>query len=211
MGFDPMTHQPRTDDLLSSLTHLLALANLRNLMDHHSLMDDHAIQLAKLQYLEYLLQSAAPTGANSYTPNANITNMEAFTLSSLSSLSSTSIPDVKEKSVLSSLQITMENPPSFSLERETSQPLQYNPILALPDHLTAAPEVPFQNNDEMCQTSDPNSRYWVLPSPNYTAVNPPLVTDLSMNLQPEEGNSSNIYRGDQGPSPCWSELFETIY
>ncbi|CAM8979204.1 unnamed protein product [Rhodiola kirilowii] len=37
MGIDPMTHQPRTDHLYSSLPHLIALANLKALIDygHH--------------------------------------------------------------------------------------------------------------------------------------------------------------------------------
>ena len=201
MGFDPMTHQPRTDDLFSGLTHLLALANLRNFMDHHS-MDDHttkiqadAIQLAKLQYLDYLLQSSVSAPTNSYTQNG-ITNMETF------SLSNSSIPGFKENPVLSSLQ--MENPASFSLDSETSQPL-HHPI-SLP-HLTA-PQVSFQtplNNGEMGQISYPNSP-WVLPSPNTHTV-PPLVTDLSMNHPGGEGSSSiSSYGG--GPSPYWSELFE---
>ena len=197
MGFDPMTHQPRTDDLFSSLTHLLALANLRNLMEHHSL-DDHslkiqadAIQLAKLQYLEYLLQSTVSASTNSYSPNG-IANMEAF------SFSSSSIPPMKENPVLSSLQL--ENLASFSLDSDTSQPRHHPSPLA---HLTA-PQVPFQTplNSEMGQTSNPNSP-WVLPSPSTTL--PPLVTNLSMN-HPGEGSSISSYGG--GPSPYWSELFE---
>ncbi|KAI4382051.1 hypothetical protein MLD38_008060 [Melastoma candidum] len=60
MGFDPMTHRPRTD-IFSSLPHLLALANLKELLDHNSL-EEHAIRLqaeavTKLQYLQCLLQS----------------------------------------------------------------------------------------------------------------------------------------------------------
>ena len=35
MGYDPMTHRPRTD-IFSTLSHLLALANLKNLLDHNA-------------------------------------------------------------------------------------------------------------------------------------------------------------------------------
>ncbi|XP_038718720.1 transcription factor MYB53-like [Tripterygium wilfordii] len=65
MGFDPMTHRPRTD-IFSSLPHLIALANLKELMDHHSL-EEHAVrlqaeaaQMAKLHYLQYLFQTSNP-------------------------------------------------------------------------------------------------------------------------------------------------------
>lgn len=67
MGIDPMTHQPRTD-IFASLPHLIALAQLKDLIENHHQIDElqavrfqaEAIQVAKLQYLEYLLQSATP-------------------------------------------------------------------------------------------------------------------------------------------------------
>ncbi|KAL6644625.1 hypothetical protein ACP70R_016233 [Stipagrostis hirtigluma subsp. patula] len=69
MGFDPMTHRPRTD-FFAALPQLLALASLR---DQLGAADpaaaaaqmqagagvDVAVQAAKLQYLQCLLQSAA--------------------------------------------------------------------------------------------------------------------------------------------------------
>ena len=77
MGFDPMTHRPRTD-FFSSLPGLLALANLRDLVDRCP-WDDHsislhaaeAVQTAKLQYLQYLLQSAAAVAQGSTNPASN--------------------------------------------------------------------------------------------------------------------------------------------
>ncbi|KAJ6851783.1 transcription factor MYB39-like [Iris pallida] len=68
MGLDPMTHRPRTD-FLAALPGLLALANLRGLVDTRP-WDDHSARLqaeaAKLQYLQMLLQStSAPATADS--------------------------------------------------------------------------------------------------------------------------------------------------
>ncbi|XAR48558.1 hypothetical protein NMG60_11031415 [Bertholletia excelsa] len=68
MGFDPITHQPRTD-LFSSVPHLIALANLSNLLDQPLLEEQlqaiklqaEAAQLAKLHYLQNLLQPPAPS------------------------------------------------------------------------------------------------------------------------------------------------------
>ncbi|KAK9110699.1 hypothetical protein Sjap_018759 [Stephania japonica] len=97
MGFDPMTHRPRTD-LFSTLPQLIALANLNKelmLMDHHhhhQQWEDHAavrlqaeaVQLAKLQYLQYIFQT---TPTNTTTPllnplnitnNNDISDIEAF-------------------------------------------------------------------------------------------------------------------------------------
>nr|CAB3481185.1 unnamed protein product [Digitaria exilis] len=77
MGFDPMTHRPRTD-FFAALPQLIALAALRdqlaagdpspaaNVQLHAGDFAgvDVAIQAAKLQYLQCLLQSAAATIAS---------------------------------------------------------------------------------------------------------------------------------------------------
>lgn len=50
MGIDPMTHRPCTD-IYSSLPHLIALANLKELVDHHSSLsvDQQLSMILKLQ------------------------------------------------------------------------------------------------------------------------------------------------------------------
>jgi transcription factor MYB, plant len=55
MGLDPMTHRPRTD-FFAALPQLIALAALR---EQPGAGVDVAVQAAKLQYLQCLLQSAA--------------------------------------------------------------------------------------------------------------------------------------------------------
>ncbi|RWW59876.1 hypothetical protein BHE74_00033167 [Ensete ventricosum] len=63
MGFDPMTHRPRTD-FFATLQQLIAVAKLRELIDDRP-WDDHAArlqaeaaQVAKLQYFYHLQQLA---------------------------------------------------------------------------------------------------------------------------------------------------------
>ncbi|XP_043693396.1 transcription factor MYB93 [Telopea speciosissima] len=94
MGFDPMTHRPRTD-LFSSLPQLIALANLRELIEHHPWEEQavrlqaEAAQLAKLQYLQYFLQTTSPSISNNNSPNilnSTVTDMESLNL--LNSISS---------------------------------------------------------------------------------------------------------------------------
>ncbi|XP_021752386.1 transcription factor MYB16-like [Chenopodium quinoa] len=81
MGFDPMTHRPRTD-IFSSLPHLIALANLKELVENNS-WEEQAVRLqtevAKLQYLQYLFQP--PT-------NYPMPNLDMDTLNLLNSLPS---------------------------------------------------------------------------------------------------------------------------
>ncbi|XP_022752280.1 transcription factor MYB41-like [Durio zibethinus] len=104
MGIDPMTHRPRTD-IFSSLPHLIALANLKELMDQHpweeqaARLQADAVQMAKLQCLQYLLQTPASISSGS---NINMHNtfsdMETINLSN-------SLSPIKDNSVLSSPQL----------------------------------------------------------------------------------------------------------
>ncbi|XP_050266177.1 transcription factor MYB93 isoform X2 [Quercus robur] len=208
MGFDPMTHQPRTD-LFSSLPHLLALANLRDLMvDHHPLdeqamrLQAEAVQLAKLQYLQYLLQSAAPITTNSYGQN-DITDMEALNLLS-------SIPDFKENPVLNSSNV--ENSSSFSPGNTTFQPLHHPSLLA---HLSD-PQVPFNFqtslNSEMGQgcnftmvsqgdnPHDDSSLVFPFPTPVIST----MTDDMSLSNPGDASSSTSSYGG---ASSFWPELF----
>lgn len=101
MGFDPMTHRPRTD-IFSSLPHLLALANLKELMDHPS-WEDHAarlqaeaVQMARLQYLQFLFQPPqVPNNNNNNNGNSStaFADLES-TINLLNSMSCSSNKDI---------------------------------------------------------------------------------------------------------------------
>lgn len=204
-----MTHQPRTD-IFASLPHLIALANLKDLLENQQIdeqavrLQAEAVQLAKLQYLQYFLQSAASISTTPYGQNG-ITEMDALNL-----LNSTP-SSIKENPVLNSSQT--ENPDLFSqLGIESSQPLHYPGLLShFPD-----PQVPisFQTplNSEMGQCSNnftmvsqganqPDSS-WILPSP--PAVHP-SVTDTTSVSNPGDASSTSSYGG--GTSSYWPELF----
>ncbi|KAL0721494.1 hypothetical protein Bca4012_036093 [Brassica carinata] len=79
MGFDPMTHRPRTDDIFSSLSQLMSLSNLRGLVDlqqHGPFEDQQALlnlqaEMTKLQLLHYLLQPPPLAMSNSNNTNPN--------------------------------------------------------------------------------------------------------------------------------------------
>lgn len=213
MGFDPMTHQPRTD-IFASLPHLVALLNLKDLLDRHPL-DEHAmrlqaeaIQLAKLQYLRYLLQSATSITSNSYTQNGT-TDMEILSLLS-------QIPVMKETPLLNSSQLENINPASSNpFGIATSQPLHYSNLLPQ----LSDPQVPFNCqpslNNEMGQAatlsamlndgdnSNPSDSSWVLRSP--TPSIPPTVTDTSISNNLGDASSTSSYGG--GTSSYWPEFF----
>ncbi|WMV26086.1 hypothetical protein MTR67_019471 [Solanum verrucosum] len=99
MGYDPMTHRPRTD-IYNSLPHLIALAKLKELVEHHHhhhsswegsqhasniAMRSLQSEVATLQYLNFLLlpQNILP---NNVTTNVNIPEMEGYSNNLLNSI-----------------------------------------------------------------------------------------------------------------------------
>ncbi|KAL9394366.1 hypothetical protein Peur_013651 [Populus x canadensis] len=209
MGFDPMTHQPRTD-FFDSLPQLIALANLRDLMEHRPLdehamrLQEEAVQLAKLQYLQYLLQSAASIpSTNSYGQNG-ITDMEVLNLLN-------SIPLIEENLVLNSLEL--ENQGSNHFANATSQLLHHPSVLSQ----LSEPQVPFSYqpslNTEMGQApflttmpsqegNNPSDFSWVLPSPTPVLA---TVTDTSISNPGDASSTTSSYGG--GTSSYWPEHF----
>lgn len=218
MGFDPMTHQPRTD-LVSTIPYLLALANMTELMDHHnqSSWDDQqhaamsslqaeALHLAKLQCLQYLLQSSNSSidnNNNSYDQNAMITNMEQQQPLSLLN----TISNVKENTIMDCSQLDSTHAASFS------QPLHHLSVLP---HFLDPQQVSFSSqsclNNEQSQggtitnfaTVDETS--WInVPSSAPISV-PPSAIGISAG---DASSCTSSYGGGGGPSPVsyWSELF----
>ncbi|KAI9201394.1 hypothetical protein LWI28_022847 [Acer negundo] len=212
MGIDPMTHQPRTD-IFATLPQLIALANLleTHQIDEQAVrLQAEAIQLAKFQYLQCLLQSAASitTTTTPYHDQNSITDIEALNLLN-------SIPSFKENPVLNSSFSELGN-------IATSQPL-HHPSAALLSHLPD-PQVPFNfqtslNNNEMgqppnnnfnavvsCQgntNENPPDFSWLnLPSPLPTAL--PSLTDHDQTSisNPGDASSSSSYGGG-----TWPELY----
>nr|GMC67478.1 transcription factor MYB93-like [Ipomoea batatas] len=101
MGYDPMTHRPRTD-IFSSLPHLIALANLKELVDQHqSSWEEQAAmarlqsEMAKFQYLQYLLQTSRAPAGPAFSPN-NLNN----TVTANNTVMGTSSSTQMESSVL---------------------------------------------------------------------------------------------------------------
>ncbi|XP_033135790.1 transcription factor MYB93 isoform X2 [Brassica rapa] len=78
MGIDPVTHQPRTD-LFASLPQLIALANLKDLIEQTSQFSSiqaEAAQLAKLQYLNGMLNSSASLSNNNNNSPSSILDID---------------------------------------------------------------------------------------------------------------------------------------
>lgn len=135
-----MTHRPRTD-IFSSLPHLIALANLKELMDHP--WEEHAVRLqaeavqnmAKLQYLQYLLQPPANLNSinGSNQANNNLNNLSASDMETINLLNSLS--SFKDNPVFDSTQV---------LENQTLQSAHESiPFAHLPDL-----KIPSANHDE---------------------------------------------------------------
>lgn len=180
MGFDPMTHQPRTD-LFSCLPQLIALANLKDLIDHHQF---EAIQLAKLQCLNHITEIAA------------ISNLMD------------SVPQAQENPNSVPLEVGLENQNyQFSIENAAtiSQPLHQDPqIVPFGTFQTTL-------DSEMRQlglnvNSSPSSSSWTT-LPSLTSSNlSPLMETLMGN--PGDISSAVSYGGGEGRggSSDWPEF-----
>ncbi|OIW14539.1 hypothetical protein TanjilG_12938 [Lupinus angustifolius] len=204
MGFDPMTHQPRTD-LVSTLPYLLALANMADIMDHNQSLDEHAlrlqaeaVQLAKLQYLHFLLQSS-----NSSTTN-NLSMKEHNTVMELTQVDNNN---------------NNNNPNSFShgiIAGFGSQPLhhQNNMLYDFLDPQVSFNSQSFLNNEQGQGTNyaiisqgghttfDHASTNWIIPSPIT-----PNAMGTSITSNPGDASSSTSSYGGGISSYNWPELF----
>jgi transcription factor MYB, plant len=108
MGFDPMTHQPRTD-FFAALPQLIALTNLRQLVeqrpwdDHTARLQAEVVQAAKLQYLQSLLQSAAPIATSPSPSSINTIPSDLDQIGLLSPQQMSSLSSLPSPSFLESI------------------------------------------------------------------------------------------------------------
>ncbi|CAA3011812.1 myb-related 308-like [Olea europaea subsp. europaea] len=200
MGFDPMTHRPRTD-IFSSLPHLIALANLKELIENPSWEDqamrfqNEAVQMARLnQYLQCLLQPPASMAA-SFQNNLNTINTNMM---------------------LNTPYLELPTPPpslanynaNFQAIND-SIPFSHMPDLQVPCSLQTS------LNRDMVQANSPfavlnqgensTSSPWLPPtiSPTPSPAGAPPMTETS-NTNTGDACSTSSYGG----APLWSELLD---
>lgn len=199
MGFDPVTHQPRTD-LFSTVPNLIALASIRDLIEQ-PLLEEQALKLQYLQYLQYLLQ---PSSAAS-------PEIDSFNLWN-------SIPSLEEPQVFDNSPPMLQNQTLFPIGSpimsNISQPLQ-NPIISSV-HMEGPPQVPFNfqttsNGDIMGQgfstTDNPPNSQWILPSPCSSSGHLPWMSENSV-CNPGYGSSSSSTHAGETSFCCPELLFE---
>ncbi|XP_058096825.1 transcription factor MYB93-like [Magnolia sinica] len=202
MGYDPMTHRPRTD-LFASLPQLIALANMREVMGHNpwegqAARLQEAVQLAKLQYMQYLLQSAVAVAATSNGLN-NAADIDAVSMLN-------SIPSPKEAALSSPC--PLENAIRSSFEMESSQ----LPPLIDQETFPPSPDLQFSCDfhQPMNNEINQNPNYAVFSQGDTTPKSPlppslpPLVENSIRNNGGDACSNSN-YGGCA--TPFWSDLF----
>ncbi|KAK8643116.1 hypothetical protein V6N13_012430 [Hibiscus sabdariffa] len=190
MGIDPMTHQPRTD-IFASLPQLIALASLKDLLENP--LQAEAAQLAKLQYLQFLLQSSSTTN-NNY---GAIADMEAASLSLLNSLGN----NINETSQ-SQLLHYPPPPPPVPFAFQTS----LNNIEKRTSMNSTADEMGQQRSDFFVSHGDnlpDTSSSWLLQSPPAPAA----AAEASVSNNPGDASSASSYNGAAAASPYWSEIY----
>ncbi|XP_038716483.1 transcription factor MYB93-like [Tripterygium wilfordii] len=212
MGFDPMTHQPRTD-LFSSLPHLMALANLSDLMENHPLLRAEA-HVARLQYLQYIFQSATNSVTNTSFCQGGMTDMEVLEL----------LNSIKQNQSV----MQMEDQPSSSISigninGGADQPLHHHQNISPPlSHFSNPQQVAFQTslimtngiidqtNSIMADHNLSDAPIWVnLPSPTDPSV-PPSMTETPPLMNNLAGDASTTttssYGGESTSSLCWNQF-----
>ncbi|KAF9678878.1 hypothetical protein SADUNF_Sadunf07G0082000 [Salix dunnii] len=210
-----MTHRPRTD-IFSHLPNLIALANLKELIDHHSL-EEHALrlqkeaaQMAKLQYLQYLFPPQPPASSNIATSSNQINNigifsdMEAFNLlNSLASLKAS--PSV---SSLSQLDLSASSLQGIN----DSIPFSHLPDLQIPCNYQAPPTKGMVQASELTVFSQgensPISPFHFASSstPFPPSIAPPVTQISSMVNSLGDASSPSSY-GEEAPS-VWHDILE---
>lgn len=201
MGFDPMTHRPRTD-IFSSLPHLIALANLKELIENHTWeeqamrLQTEAAQMAKLQYLQNLLQPQPP---NSMAPN-NFTN-------------NNSMDQITYENLLNSLSSMKDGQGMMSSNQFGNIDLESIPFANMPDlQVPCQYQTPMMNKDMFGENSSPTS-IWNIPSTSSPSPPPPPpqlaapalpFTETSINNNMGDACSTSSYEG--GPSSFWPEV-----
>ncbi|KAH0460113.1 hypothetical protein IEQ34_010776 [Dendrobium chrysotoxum] len=145
MGFDPMTHQPRTD-FTAALPHLLALANL---VDHRppTWLDSLKAEAAKLQFLQYFLQSTpSNTGFESIDNFLNPQPLSSYPIEQ----------NIGNQPPLLELPMSYDYQSLLSNENlnyeESKLPVMESPISTLP------PLIDMSNPGDACSTSSCEGR-----------------------------------------------------
>ncbi|GMH14467.1 hypothetical protein Nepgr_016308 [Nepenthes gracilis] len=191
MGFDPMTHRPRTD-IFSSLPHLIALASLKGLMEQNP-REQHAVrlqaELAQLQYIQCLLQpqTSLPT----------FTETDTFHfLNSICSLkeNSTVLPETPYSLIPSSIGAGFSHLPGLESRldniNEMGQPKPIVAALSQEDNSPASPRLPLSSSQSPS-------------TPPPTAAPSPVVETMMMN--PEEVWSNFSGRGRDTTASFWPD------
>ncbi|KAL5982231.1 hypothetical protein ACLOJK_016302 [Asimina triloba] len=208
MGYDPITHRPRTD-LLATLPQLIALASMKEMLDQNqqyqweeqTVMMQEAVQLARYQYMQYLLES---TAMMSGTPNT-LSDIDAVNL--MNSISPSNASQLENAAQSSGGITTMQLPP---LNENQTIPISHQPDLQFQCNLQA----PINSSTE---TDADHSNYGAfgngdrstLKSPTPPPSFPPhdqLITDNTISNVGSEGCIASANGAGLTP-PFWNELF----
>ncbi|WZZ64918.1 hypothetical protein YC2023_076288 [Brassica napus] len=233
MGIDPVTHQPRTD-LFASLPQLIALANLKDLIEQTSQFSSiqaEAAQLAKLQYLNGMLNSSASLSNNNNNSPSSILDIDQnHAMNLLNSMVSWNKEHNSKFNPALELEAEDQNQGLFPIgsiidsttqllqqkqyhlnNSPIEQPSQGDPLL---DHVPFNLQTSLNSEDHFIDTlvkhpidqdqdhDDPSS--WILPS---LIENSPknAMSSLPYN-NPTDASSSSSYGAGDGASLYWPDF-----
>ncbi|KAK4256682.1 hypothetical protein QN277_006373 [Acacia crassicarpa] len=182
MGYDPVTHQPRTD-LFSTLPHLVALANLKEFLDHNQpwqqsvalRLQEEAVQLARLQGLQHLLY---PQPQPSATGACDFTNLDAININPLESLNLTN-NNINNPPPIAVNNLQLGYDSLFSNMPELKSPRNYHQLPSSLSQIESSPNSPWLLS---CSSSIPSPstapEISMTNTLNYGEVAPSMWPDL---------------------------------
>ncbi|XP_057448053.1 transcription factor MYB53-like [Lotus japonicus] len=193
MGYDPMTHQPRTD-IFSGLSHLIALANLKQLLNHQLPWEQNALRLQAeaiqhLQQQQHLLQPLLITEAEPNTTKSintiNHLSIDYYFENTISSFGSGNLQFMNDFSIPFSPMPELKTPPCSSYEPSLSEDMI---------------QAPHDECKAFCDEDGPPNSQW-LPSCSASSsshVVPVPVTEISL--------TNNNMADNCTASSIWPEL-----
>ncbi|KAM0056142.1 putative transcription factor MYB-HB-like family [Helianthus debilis subsp. tardiflorus] len=194
MGIDPVTHRPCTN-MFASLNQLIALANLKELVDHHSMLslDQQLCMIARLQSEQ----------AQAVHQPAFLNNAIDPLASALSLVSNHHIQPAPQLSLQTSI---MNHPPDTENEGylNTNGSLSLFGISNLDDHMNMS----FSHLPDLQTTENTSSDAWIANSCSSPAAHVPVAPPVTISTSNDACSTTTSSGGGEAEAPphYWPDI-----
>lgn len=177
MGYDPMTHQPRIDDIFTGLSHLIALANLKEHLDHlhqHQPWEQNLARLQELARLQCLQQHLLLLQAS--LTDADPNTIDSIINSTFMNKDTINVSNDQFENIIMSSNGTM---PFYHMPELKTHPCSYEAPISNKDMVQFSRGESYPNSPWLLSCSS------TIPSSPSSLVAPP-VTEVSLSTNVED-------------------------